>query len=113
MTPLLIGLLSAALLAGVLLGWGGRRFFERQEQLEKKVAELDEIVKRRRLPYPAQAGLEDAIAIAIGMLDDYQVQRAQDETRLGQLADRLRKVRSDPQGYDTRQPERGNGRKAQ
>jgi len=99
-------MLLVALLAGGTLGWLGRKLFERLDALERRVEELGAIAGRRKLPYPAQAGLEDAIAIAIELLDQHQAQRAYDETRIEQLAERLRQVRSDPQHYDVRQPDK-------
>lgn len=106
MNILLIAGLSFALLAGVYLGWQGRKIVEQQRRLEKTIEELNEIVKRRRLPYPAAAGLEDAIAIAIELIDQHQAEMALEGTRLNQLWDRLRQVRSNPQGYDVNQPDK-------
>ena len=103
MLALLILLAKAA---GIYLGWQGRKMFERQQSMEKQIEELTEIVKRRKLPYPVQAGLEDAIAIAIEIIDRQQAERAYEETRTNQLANRLRQVRSHPQRYDVDQPDK-------
>jgi hypothetical protein len=111
MTDIVAIILAVALVAGAFLGWQGRKLFDRIEGLEKKIEELSAIAGRRKLPYPAQAGLEDAIAIAIELLDQHQAQRAYDETRIGQLAERLRQVRSDPQHYDANQPDRATRRR--
>jgi hypothetical protein len=104
MVAFAIFLLAATMILGIYIGWRGREYVERQKRLEETIKEMNEIIKRRKLPYPTQAGLEDAIAIVIEVLDQHQAQKAFDDTRLNQLADRLRQVRSNPQGYDVNQP---------
>lgn len=106
---LLLVLLAFCLIAGALIGWQGHKFIQRIESLEQ-------ISKRRKLPYPAMAGLEDALAL----IDDGQFEtgsmdkvityllmllqkdlaaRKYLETRLDQVQDILMTVRADPQGY--------------
>jgi len=103
MNALLIGI---AILAGSFLGWHIRKLIERQQQLERQVAELKDIADRRRLPYPAQAGIEDAIAIALDIINEQEAVHAYTDTRINQLTERLRQVRSTPQSYDTNQPDK-------
>lgn len=98
-------LIAIAILASFILGYYIRKLLERQENLEKQINELSQVAKRRKLPYPAQAGLEDAIAIVIEVLTQHSAWRAYDETRIEQLAEILRQVRSNPQGYDINQPD--------
>lgn len=102
---IIIAIVFFALIVGLFLGWYIRKLIERQESLEKQVADLMEISKRRKLPYPAQAGLEDAISIAIEVLTQHQAWRSYDETRIVQLSEILKSVRSNPQGYDINQPD--------
>ena len=85
----LIVAIIVAVVAGGYLGWQGRKIFDRQTELERKVDDLMEIVKRRRLPYPTAAGLEDAIAIAIEILDRNQAERVYENTRINQLAEQV------------------------
>jgi hypothetical protein len=99
-------LIGIAILAGSFLGWHIRKLIERQQQLEKQVAELKDIADRRRLPYPAQAGIEDAIAIALDIINEQEAVHAYTDTRINQLTERLRQVRSTPQSYDTNQPDK-------
>jgi hypothetical protein len=98
-------LIAIAIIASFVLGYYIRKLLERQEKLENQVNELSLIAQRRKLPYPAQAGLEDAISIVIEVLTQHDAWRAYDETRINQLSDILRQVRSNPQGYDTNQPD--------
>lgn len=103
-----------ALLAGGFIGWHGRRFIQRLETLE-------DISKRRKLPYPAMAGLEDAIALSDdarfenGSMDkvieyllmvlakDVAARKYQD-ARFSQVEEILKQLRTDPQSYDTEKP---------
>lgn len=101
-----------AMVAGTLLGWYIRKMIERQEKMEKQIAELNEIANRRKLPYPAQAGLEDAIAIVIDVINNDEAADAYRQTRINQLIDRLKQVRSNPQGYDINQPDLQNTKNA-
>lgn len=113
MTFLLIVATIFALLAGGFIGWHGRKFIQRIETLE-------EIAKRRKLPYPAMAGLEDAIALCddgqyeSGSIDKviaYLLTALQKDVaarkyldiRFEQVQEVLKKVRSDPQGYDAKE----------
>jgi hypothetical protein len=98
-------IIAIAVLAGLTLGYYIRKLIERQESLEKQIAELSEIANRRKLPYPAQAGLEDAIAIVIELLNDDEATMAYHNARKKQLVERLKQVRSDPQKYDINQPD--------
>lgn len=113
MVILLIVALILALIAGGFIGWKGRSFVQRIETLE-------EIAKRRRLPYPALAGLEDAIALCddgrfesgsmdkviahlLTALEKDVAARKYLDTRFEQVQEVLKKVRSDPQGYDAKE----------
>lgn len=113
MSWILIIIVVLALLAGGFVGWHGRKFMQRIETLE-------EIAKRRKLPYPAMAGLEDAIALCddgqfeSGSMDkviSYLLTALQKDVaarkylykRLDQVEEVLKEVRSDPQGYDTKE----------
>jgi hypothetical protein len=106
----LVALVGGALILGVYLGWQGRKLIDRLEQLEQ-------VSKRRKLPYPAMAGLEDAIALAddgqfenasmdqvitrlLTILQHSEAARKYMDARLDQVADVLRTIRSDPHGYD-------------
>lgn len=103
-----------ALLAGGYIGWHGRKFIERFETLE-------EIAKRRKLPYPALAGLEDAIALTddarfesssmdrviaylLTALQKDVAARKYLDARFDQVQEVLKTLRSDPQSYDADQP---------
>lgn len=107
---ILIIFLALALLAGGFIGWHGRKFIQRIETLEQ-------IAKRRKLPYPAMAGLEDALAL----IDDSQYEgasvdqvithlltilqkeiavRKYTDARFAQVQDILKVIRADAQGYD-------------
>lgn len=114
MNYLLIIVLTLTLLAGGLIGWWGRKFIARIETLE-------EIAKRRKLPYPALAGLEDAIALSddaryennsmdrvisylLMALQKDVAARKYSDARFEQVQDILKQLRSDPQGYDIDQP---------
>jgi hypothetical protein len=97
---IVVAIVVFALIAGLCLGWYIRKLIELQERLEKQVAELSQIANRRKLPYPAQAGIEDVIAIVGELLDDDEARTAYQNTRKSQLFDRLVKLRNDPQGYD-------------
>jgi len=103
---IIIAIVFIALIAGTFLGWYIRKMIGRQEILEKKVAELSEIANRRKLPYPALAGLEDAIALVIDIINSDEAAQAYRSTRILQLTERLKQVRSDPQHYDINQPDR-------
>ncbi len=113
---LLIVSMIVALLAGAFIGWQGRKLLHRIETLE-------EIAKRRKLPYPAMAGLEDAIALG----DDAQFEsnsmdkviaylltalqkdvaaRKYLDVRFNQVQEVLKVLRSDPQSYDTKEQEK-------
>lgn len=98
-------MIAIALFAALLLGYYIRKLIEYKESLEKQISELSQIANRRKLPYPAQAGLEDAISIVIDVLHQHQAERAYEDAREKQLYDILRQVRSDPQGYDINQPD--------
>lgn len=121
MTIVLIVVVVLALLSGAFIGWHGKKFIQRIETLE-------EIAKRRKLPYPAMAGLEDAIALS----DDAQFESASMDkviayllmalqkdvaarkyldARLSQVQELLIQLRNDPQAYDTQQPNDKTGKK--
>lgn len=114
MTLALILIVFSALIAGGFIGWHGRKFIQRIETLE-------EISKRRKLPYPTMAGLEDAIALS----DDAQFESASMDkviayllmalqkdvaarkyldARFSQVQELLKQLRSDPQAYDIQNP---------
>ena len=116
MNLLLIVILGLALLAGGIVGWYGRKFIQRIETLE-------EIARRRKLPYPTMAGLEDAIALCdltqfenatadqilaafLTILQKEVASRKYSDVRFGQVQQILKTLRSDPQGYDIDQPSR-------
>lgn len=114
MNLVLIVAVGLAIMAGGLLGWYGRKFIERIETLE-------EIGKRRKLPYPALAGLEDAIALSddarfengsmdkmisfllMALQKDIAARKYQD-ARFAQVIDILKVLRDDPQAYDSETP---------
>lgn len=104
-------LIALAITTALFLGWYIRLIVERAQRLEKqveesakKIEELSAIASRRKLPYPAQAGIEDSIAIVLAMLDEDEIEMAKRITLKNQLLDRLKIVRSDPQHYDIHQP---------
>jgi hypothetical protein len=101
-----IFLIGIAFFAALVLGYYLRKLIEYKESLEKQISELKEIADRRKLPYPAQAGLEDAIAIVIDILNNEEANSAYRNTRFQQLAERIKQVRSNPQHYDTQQPDK-------
>ena len=111
---LLIICLVLALLAAGYLGWQGRKFIDRIETLEA-------IAKRRRLPYPAMAGVEDALALIdlnqfesattdqiitafLTLFQKEMAARKYSDARFAQVKEILKTLRSDPQGYDINQP---------
>jgi len=114
MNLVLIVAVGLAIMAGGLLGWYGRKFIERIETLE-------DISKRRKLPYPALAGLEDAIALSddarfengsmdkmidfllMALQKDIAARKYQD-ARFAQVQEILKVLRDDPQGYDIETP---------
>jgi len=105
MNYLPIAIAITAVFAGLFLGWHIRGLIARIDQLEKSNTELQAIAERRKLPYPAQAGLEDAIAIVIDILNSDEAAQAYRSTRIQQLAERIKQVRTDPQHYDIHQPD--------
>lgn len=84
-----------------------RGLAEQSEKLSaqaKRLDELEQSAKKSRNPYLTNAGIEDAIAVA---LDVEQTAHYLD-TRNRVLQSILRKIRTDPSGYDEDRP---NGKK--
>lgn len=74
----------------------------RMTVLEARLAELENGPKRHT--HATTAGLEDALAVTIDVLQEYHLSRAYTEARLKQLNEILGMVRAGPQAYDAEQP---------
>jgi hypothetical protein len=119
----LLGAAGMALVAGVLFSLAKDRA-ERQavaDQLTQAKAEREALYRQidelkaagpKRHTYSTTAGLEDALAIAIDVITEYDASRKYTEARISQLRDALAKVREGPHAYDPDKPagKRSNGR---
>jgi hypothetical protein len=72
-------------------------------ELEKEVIELKEAGPKRHT-HSTLAGIEDALAIAIDVLNEYAESQRFAQVRMTQLQNVLKTVRSDPNGYDQDKP---------
>ncbi len=76
-----------------------RRQLTKQADLERRVTELEDCQKKR-LPYATAAGVEDAIAVSLDVVRQFQ----EGKLRAEQMLEILRLVRGGPEGYDPERP---------
>lgn len=97
---LLVGL-GAGFLLAQLFAWAK----EVTQQLVDMRARLDDLEsKPKRHTQATDAGLLDAIAIAIDVLNEYEASRKYTDARIRQLQGVLKSVRSGPHAYDPETP---------
>ena len=101
----------AIILAAFIVGWLLRHIVARYEntidalkrglaEQAKRLEELENAARKSRNPYLTNVGLEDAIALALDL--EKTVEYAGLRNRY--LKDILRKIRTDPNGYDEDRP---------
>jgi len=95
----------------LLVGYAGYRLGRSIERMKKLVYELIDALKNnspKRHTHRTEAGIEDAIAVALDVLQEYQASQKYTEARISQLTDILTITREGPHSYD---PDRPNGKK--
>jgi hypothetical protein len=76
----------------------------RLEETENRLTELEDKNKPKRHTHATSAGLEDAIAIAIDTLREYEESKLYTEARIKQLNEILKMIRVGPYNYDENRP---------
>jgi hypothetical protein len=103
MSAQIIIFIVAAIIASGLTGYGMARAWHAAQNLERRITHIEEEVKqlkdRRRHPNPTADGLEDALAICLDVLQEYDASRQYTQARMRQVGDVLKIVRNDPHGY--------------
>jgi hypothetical protein len=74
------------------------KLFEQDEALRKELEDLKAAGPKRHT-HSTTAGLEDALAIAIDVITEYDASRKYTEARIGQLRGALAKLREGPNAY--------------
>lgn len=97
--------LFVGIVAGFLLAQLSAWAKDVELQLEKLKARIDEVEsKPKRHTQATDAGLLDAIAISIDILNEYEASQKYSDARMRQLQQVLQRVRSGPYAYDPDAP---------
>lgn len=109
---MITAIVLATLACGVAFGYAlaslrshMRAIRQQIHDLAGKVDKLSES-QRTRNPYRTNDGLEDAIAVALDVLQQSRAEREYEDYRINQLRAILGQIRTDPDGYDSDQPNR-------
>ncbi len=103
-----LGLAGGAMIAALWV-WVGQVNNER-DQMAEKISSIEseiEIIRTagpKRHTHATAAGLEDALGIAIDVLEEYASSQRYTEARLRQLHSALQKVREGPHAYQSDSP---------
>lgn len=118
---LIVAFTALAVALGGLLGWQGRKFFDRFDDNEKRIDALEEAIEKRALPNRAKDALEDMWAIASDATDQNsnvdkyiegltlmllksEAARDYQQVSIERLKNIAKTLRIDPRSYDPDQP---------
>lgn len=78
------------MICGVLAGAGAVALYNRQKNLEKRIADLEEVSNKKHLPYKVAEEIEDAMAGLINYEFDLQITKE----RIDNVLNHLKKARN-------------------